>query len=401
MSSNPSIPAIGFRFASRSAGIKRSGKPDLALIVSDSPARCAGVFTTNKVIAAPLEVSAPRIKQGYCQAILINSGNANACTGEPGRSAARRCSELTAAALAIDEQLVAVASTGVIGVPLPMACFEEHIPLLPADLAADAVAAAGVAQAMMTTDAFPKVASAAGFAGGVPYTIFGVAKGAGMIHPNMATMLGFILTDALLSPELLRTALHAGVDVSFNSITVDRDTSTNDTVLLLANGAAGTPEIVAGSADAAAFCALLNGVLLDLAKMIVRDGEGATKLVTIRVKGGVDAAQARTAACSVATSSLVKTAFFGEDANWGRIIAAVGYSGAEVEPEKVDISFDAIAVVRNGLGTGKELEAQATAVLKKPEFMVTVDLHLGPGEAIYYTSDLTYDYVKINGAYRT
>lgn len=401
MSSEPTNSLKGFRFSSRAAGIKRSGKLDLALIVSDVPAHCAGVFTTNKVIAAPLQVTAPRVQQGLCQAVLVNSGNANACTGEAGRVAARRCSALTAEALAIDEDLVAVASTGVIGVPLPMDCFESHVPLLPGDLGASTAATEGVAQAIMTTDAFPKTAMVLGVAGGIPYTIYGVAKGAGMIHPNMATMLGFILTDANIAPDLLQRALRAGVDASFNSITVDRDTSTNDMVLLLANGCAGTAEITADSSEGQAFCTLLNGVLLDLAKMIVRDGEGATKLVTIRVKGGVDDAQARTAACSVATSSLVKTAFFGEDANWGRIIAAVGYSGADVDPEKVDISFDEIAVVRSGLGTGKELESLATAVLKQSEFTVTVDLHLGPGEASYYTSDLTYEYVKINGAYRT
>jgi glutamate N-acetyltransferase / amino-acid N-acetyltransferase len=222
-----------------------------------------------------------------------------------------------------------------------------------------------------------------------------------MIHPQMATMLAFILTDAQVEGAFLAEALRQGVHQSFNSITVDGDTSTNDMAVILANGLAGNKEIRGGTNEGEAFSKLLNGVLLDLAKMIVRDGEGATKLVQIRVRGAVNAAEARKAACSVATSSLVKTAFFGEDANWGRIIAAAGYSGVQLNLAQVEILFNEVAVVRNGVSTGKELEGQATEVLKKSEFTVTVDLHLGQGEAVYYTSDLTYDYVKINAAYRT
>jgi glutamate N-acetyltransferase/amino-acid N-acetyltransferase len=222
-----------------------------------------------------------------------------------------------------------------------------------------------------------------------------------MIHPNMATMLAFVMTDAELDGAFADAALRGAVDGSFNRITVDRDTSTNDMVLLLANGAAGNPAIGVGSKAAADFQALLDEVLLELAKMIVRDGEGATKLVRIEVTGAVSDAEARQAACSVATSNLVKTAFFGQDANWGRIIAAVGYSGAQVDPERVDIRFGEVVVVRDGLGTGKELEAKATEVLKTPEFTVTVDLKQGSGQSYYYTSDLTYDYVKINADYRS
>lgn len=389
----------GFRFAARSAGIKKSGKPDLALIWSEVPARCAGVFTTNKVVAAPVVVSEERIRSGMCQALLVNSGNANACTGEPGLRDALRCGQLAAQALGVAEELVAVSSTGVIGVPLPMDRFEGHISPLAGELApgrADAVA-----QAIMTTDAFPKLASTQGRAGGREYTVLGIAKGAGMIHPNMATMLAFVLTDARVEPVFLQQALRRGVEGSFNSITVDGDTSTNDMVLVLANGCADTPEIGAGTMEGEAFGAHLASVLLALAKMIVRDGEGATKLVEVRVRGAVDAAEARLVARSIATSSLVKTAFFGEDANWGRIIAAAGYSGAEIDPQRVDIFFNDVPVARQGLGTGKEQEEQATAVLKTAEFAVTVDLHLGSGEAVYYTSDLTYDYVRINAAYRT
>lgn len=386
----------GFKFASRAAGIKRSGKPDLTLIYSEVAARCAGVFTTNKVVAAPLVVSQPRVRSGLCQAVLVNSGNANACTGEQGLQDALRCGALTAQALGIVEALVAVSSTGVIGQVLPMEKFERHIPGLASELAPNG--ALQSAEAIMTTDAFVKIS---GRRVDNEYTLLGLAKGAGMIHPNMATMLGFVLTDALVEPALLEEALRSGVDQSFNSITVDRDTSTNDMVLLLANGQAGNAEITRGSEAAKVFTAQLQAVLLDLAKMIVRDGEGATKLVQIHVQGARDGADARKAAYSVATSNLVKTAFFGEDANWGRIIAAVGYSGADVDPNQVEIRFGMVPVVQAGISTGKELEEQATAVLKTAEFTVTIDLHLGAGEADYYTSDLTYDYVRINGSYRS
>jgi glutamate N-acetyltransferase/amino-acid N-acetyltransferase len=399
MKKEGNIKVRGFKFAARPAGIKKSGKLDLALIYSEVPARCAGVFTTNKVVAAPVVVTTPRVRQGYCQAILVNSGNANACTGEQGLRDALRCGELTAHALGIAEDLVAVSSTGVIGAPLPMDKFERHIPLLPPDFNAEH--AGRVAEAIMTTDAFVKLASVTGSVDGQDYTILGMAKGAGMIHPNMATMLAFVCTDAVVEPRLLDKALRQAVEGSFNSITVDGDTSTNDMVIVLANGLSGNREIRGGSAEGDAFAGELAGVLLELAKMIVRDGEGATKLVEVVVRGARNDAEARLAARSVATSSLVKTAFFGEDANWGRIIAAVGYSGAEVDPDTVEILFGEVPVVRGGVSTGKELEEQATAVLKTPEFTVTVDLHLGGGRSAYYTSDLTYDYVKCNAAYRT
>lgn len=355
------------------------------------------MFTTNKVVAAPVVVSQPRVRAGLCQAVLVNSGNANACTGEQGLQDALRCGALTAQALGIAEELVTVSSTGVIGLPLPMEKFERHLPGLAADLAPNG--ATQSAEAIMTTDAFPKISAVQVASGG--YTLLGIAKGAGMIHPNMATMLAFVMTDAAVDPAVLDASLRSGVDRSFNSITVDRDTSTNDMVLLLANGQAGNGEIRPGTPEAAEFANQLQQVLLDLAKMIVRDGEGATKLVRIHVRGARSDADARLAACSVATSNLVKTAFFGEDANWGRIIAAVGYSGADVDPNKVAIRFGEVPVVENGIGTGKELEAQATEVLKTPEFTVTIDLHLGEGTADYYTSDLTYDYVRINGSYRS
>ncbi len=389
----------GFTFAARSAGIRKSGRLDLGLIFSATPARCAGVFTTNKVQAAPILVTAPRFTGGLCQAVLVNSGNANACTGEAGLRDAEHCSRLLADSLGIDEKLVAISSTGVIGQPLPMPLLVEAIPKLPAGLSADAVS--DVATAIMTTDSYSKLSSRQGGAGQAPYTVLGVAKGAGMIHPNMATMLAFVMTDACVEREFLQQALCQAVAGSFNIITVDRDTSTNDMVLVMANGEAQTPEIGADTPAGQEFVSLLQEVLLDLAKMIVRDGEGATKLVHVQVSGAADAADARQVAYSVATSNLVKTAFFGEDANWGRIIAAVGYSGAQVDPSCIDIFFDDVPVVQGGLGTGPEREVEATAVLKQAEFSVKINLGLGEARAEYYTSDLTYEYIKINADYRT
>jgi glutamate N-acetyltransferase/amino-acid N-acetyltransferase len=389
----------GFKAAACSSGIKKSGKLDLALICADKPVECAGVFTTNKVVAAPVRITESRVRQGLCQAILVNSGNANACTGDQGLQNARRCGDLVAESLDIAPQLVAVSSTGVIGAPLPMHCFEEHVPTLCRMLSQDQFE--GVARAMMTTDAFPKMSGRSISLGGMEANLFGLAKGAGMIHPDMATMLAFIITDAVLADGLLEEALRQAVNSSFNRITVDRDTSTNDMALLLASGEAGNPEIVAESPELELFSAALNEVMLDLAKMIARDGEGATKLVRVQVNGAASEGDALAAARSVATSQLVKTAFFGEDANWGRIIAAVGYSGAEVDPDKVSIIFDDIPMVSSGLGLGAGQEAKASEILKKSEFTVTIDLALGEGSAYYYTSDLSYDYVRINAAYRT
>ncbi|MCK4503397.1 MAG: bifunctional glutamate N-acetyltransferase/amino-acid acetyltransferase ArgJ [Desulfuromonadales bacterium] len=391
------IPA-GFKFSGIASGIKKTGKLDLGLIVSDNPADCVGVFTTNKVIAAPLLLTKPNIVKGKCQAVLVNSGNANACTGSAGLQVATATMELVAAKLGIETGLVAVASTGVIGELLPLEPFQNSIDQLVADLSVER--AATVAEAIMTTDAFSKTA-AARESGEPNYKILGVAKGAGMIHPNMATMLGFVLTDAKINPELLKIALPRAVHKSFNSITVDGDTSTNDMVLLLANGAANTAVIEPGTAAAERFCCHLERVLLDLARMIVRDGEGATKLVEIKVIGARSEADARIAARSVATSALVKTAFFGEDANWGRIIAAVGYSGIEVDQNRIDISFNQVPVTENGLAIGVEQEAAATKVLQLAEFVVTINLHQGDSESSYHTSDLGYEYIKINADYRT
>ncbi|GAB4164318.1 MAG: bifunctional glutamate N-acetyltransferase/amino-acid acetyltransferase ArgJ [Geothermobacteraceae bacterium] len=384
----------GFRFAAGSAAIKKPGRDDIALIVADSPAAAAGVFTRNRVVAAPVVVSAERIASGRCQAVVVNSGNANACTGEQGLKDARRMAALTAASLGIDEALVAVSSTGVIGQPLPMERIEPTIPQLAQKLSEDAWPA--VAEAIRTTDSFAKTASRQQDG----YSILGLAKGAGMIHPNMATMLAFVLTDAAVEPGLLDTCLRQAVDRSFNAITVDGDTSTNDMVLLLAGGASGRA-ISEGSEEAGRFAEALQEVLLELARMIVRDGEGATKLVEIQVTGAASEADARLAARAIATSNLVKTAFFGQDANWGRIIAAAGYSGAEVDPDRVRIWFDDVLLADNGLFVGGDSEERATEVLRRDEFTVRVDLGLGAGAFSYHTSDLTFDYVRINAEYRT
>jgi glutamate N-acetyltransferase/amino-acid N-acetyltransferase len=315
---------LGFTYAARAAGIKKSGKLDLAMIVADRPAVCAGTFTANRVVAAPVVVTRDRLRAGLCQAILVNSGNANACTGEHGLADARHCAAMTAASLGIAEELVAVCSTGVIGVPLPMQRFVEQLPLLAAERSAEGVEA--VARAMMTTDAFAKIVARRLTIGGRECRLVGLAKGAGMIHPNMATMLAFVMTDATVDGALAGSLLRTAVDHSFNRITVDRDTSTNDTVLLLASGTAGAAPLAAGSPDQTAFADALGAVLGELAKMIVRDGEGATKLVRIQVEGAASEADALVVARSIATSALVKTAFFGADANWGRIIAAAGYA---------------------------------------------------------------------------
>ena len=389
----------GFRAAACSSGIKKSGKLDMALIFADQPVECAGVFTTNKVVAAPVRLTESRVRHGLCQAILVNSGNANACTGEKGLQDAKYCGDLVAEALDIAPEFVAVASTGVIGVPLPMYCFDEHVAALCRTLGNDQFD--GAARAMMTTDAFPKMSSRTLDLGGAEINILGLAKGAGMIHPDMATMLAFVMTDASLADGLLEGLLEKSVNASFNRITVDRDTSTNDMALLLASGVAGNEVIVEGSEELERFNGALDEIMLDLAKMIVRDGEGATKLVRIQVEGAVSDTEALVVARSIATSQLVKTAFFGEDANWGRIIAAAGYAGVDLDPEQVSIRFDHAAMVEKGLGLGPEQETIASEVLKKPEFTVTVSLGSGDGSAYYYTSDLSYEYVKINADYRT
>ena len=389
----------GFRFSAVEAAIKKPGRLDLGLIFSEVPAVVAAVFTTNQVQAAPVLISRVRAKTGSGRALLVNSGNANACTGEQGMADALECGRRTAEALGLADEELLIASTGVIGQPLPMERFLKGIQPLVDALAVGTLD--DLARAIMTTDTFPKIQRRSGLAGGLSYCIEGVAKGAGMIQPNMATMLSFLVTDAAVDPVFLQKAFRDSVDGSFNAITVDGDTSTNDTALIMANGAAGNPCIKGGTPEADAFLALLHDILLSLAKQIVKDGEGATKFVELRVLGAASNADAKKAALSVANSLLVKTAFFGQDANWGRIITAVGYSGARMDQGQVEIRFDDVLMVLNGLFAGGDAEAAGTEVLKQKELKVTIDLHLGSGQAVVYTSDLSYDYVRINADYRT
>ena len=389
----------GFQFSPVEAAVKKPGRKDLALIFSEVPAAACAVFTTNKVKAAPVLLSAERIANGAAQALLVNSGNANACTGEQGMLVARETTHLVAEGLKIADEAVQVASTGVIGVQMPLDRLTSAMPALVEGLASGTLD--DVAEAIMTTDTFPKMEARSGQAGGISYSVAGIAKGAGMIMPNMATMLSFIISDAAVEPAALDTAFRRAVDTSFNIISVDGDTSTNDTCLIMANGQAGNPPIAAGTPEAAAFGELLHDVLLSLAKQIVKDGEGATKFVEVRVTGAADDGDAKRAALAVANSSLVKTAFFGQDANWGRIFCAVGYSGARVDQSRLALCFDDVCMARNGLFVGGDAEARGTEVLKKREFTVTVDLGLGNGSATVFTSDLSHEYVSINADYRT
>ena len=390
----------GFSAAAVKAGIRYPDRLDLGLIYSRTPAVTAGMFTTNKVKAAPLQLDMDRLRGGLAQAVLVNSGNANACTGIKGMESALATSALVARELGIEESLVQVASTGVIGQDLAIEPFARAIPSLTAQLSEDGFEA--LSRAMMTTDTVPKVATAAVAINGVEVSILGVAKGSGMIMPDMATMLCFVVTDAQIVFPVLNRLVHSGVERSFNRITVDGDTSTNDMVLVMANGAAGNDWIDEDNVEATRlFGAALHGVMKDLALKIVADGEGATKLVTVRVVGARSEEEAMNGAQTIANSALVKTAFFGEDANWGRIIAALGRSDCHFSPERVSIDFDEVRLVENGLYQGPEREAAATGVLKQREFAVTVDLHEGRSEVEVFTCDFSFDYVKINADYRS
>lgn len=390
----------GFSAAAVKAGIRYADRLDLGLIYSQVPAVTAGTFTTNKVKAAPILLDMERLRSGLAQAVLVNSGNANACTGKVGMDVALATSALVARELGIEESLVQVASTGVIGQQLQTEPFARSIPALAAKLSADGFDE--LAQAMMTTDTVPKIATATVSIDGVAVSLLGVAKGSGMIMPDMATMLCFVVTDAQIVFPVLNRLVKTRVDRSFNRITVDGDTSTNDMVLVMANGAAGNTWIDEDNQEAAAlFGAALQGVFTELALKIVADGEGATKMVTIRVTGARGEEEAINAARTIANSALVKTAFFGEDANWGRIIAALGRSNCSFDQEKVSISFDTVSLVENGLVLGAEREAAATEVLKQRQFTVTIHLNEGSAEASVYTCDFSYDYVKINADYRS
>jgi glutamate N-acetyltransferase/amino-acid N-acetyltransferase len=395
----PDFRVPGFLAAGLAAGIKKTQGKDFALLYSEAPAAAAGVFTTNRVKAAPVLLSRERVKSGKGRAILVNSGCANACTGQKGIRDGQRLSRRIASSLKIDPREVLLASTGVIGKVLPLEVMEKSIPSLVASLSSEGLADAALA--IMTTDTKPKAALVRDRVNGKEVTLAGIAKGAGMISPKMATLLVFVLTDAAISAGALRKALKEGVQGSFNRITVDGDTSTNDTLLILANGRAGNVRIQPATPGFRKFSALLHDLLLALAKKTVADGEGGTKVVRILVERARTASEAEKVARAVANSPLVKTAFFGEDANWGRILCAAGYSGAPIDAEKVDIFFDDVQVVRKGQSAGPEKEEPATAVMKKGEYTVRLDLHRGAKRAFLFTTDFSFDYVKINASYRS
>jgi glutamate N-acetyltransferase/amino-acid N-acetyltransferase len=388
---------LGFQAAGVHAGLKKNGRLDLGLIYSTHPAAAAAVFTRNRVQAAPVLLDRQRIAAGRCRALIVNSGNANCCTGPQGLADAARMTAAAAAALGVPEEEVLVASTGVIGRPLPVALIEAASPAL-----AKALSPAGfprLAEAIMTTDTQAKCLSREGIVDGFTFHIVAAAKGAGMIRPDMATMLCFVCTDAAVAAEDLKAMLTPAVDRSFNRVSIDGDTSTNDMVLIMANGRSGAT--IATEASRRLFQELLDELLIEMARWVVRDGEGVTKLVEIRVRGAVDKAAARQVADTIAHSPLVKTAFFGEDANWGRILGAAGRAGVDLVPEKLDLYFDDVPMVTGGVGCGEAAEARATAVLKQPEFTVTLDLNAGAAESRVLTCDFSVDYVKINADYRT
>ncbi len=387
----------GFKAAGVGAGLKKKGIKDLGLMVSQVPATVAGVFTKNRVKAAPVILDRQRIKTGVCQAIIVNSGNANCCTGEQGIRDAETMASLAASELGISEDLVLVASTGVIGEPLPIEKIGAAIPTLVNSLQSEGIP--DLARSIMTTDTVPKMVSAHGVVDGKTFTVTGVAKGAGMIRPDMATMLCFAFTDVKVSSEILKEILVKAVNRSFNRITIDGDTSTNDTVLIMANGLSGA--VIQSPAQKDVFQKILDEIFLDLAKQLVRDGEGVTKLVEIMVRNAVSDSDAQKVADTVAHSPLVKTAFFGEDANWGRIAGAVGRAGVQIDPDKIDVYFDDVQMVKAGMGQGKTVEAEATKVLKRPEFTLTIDLNSGSGSGSILTCDFSVDYVRINADYRS
>lgn len=390
--------AQGFMAGGVACGIKKTEKLDLALVYSEVPAQAAAVFTTNRVKAAPVQLSMKHIQSGTAQAIIANSGNANACVGPQGDTTALAMCQAAAEYLNVPVESVLVASTGVIGVQLPVEKIEATLKATPGILSKDGNLPA--AQAIMTTDTFKKEAAVEVELGGTVVKIGGMAKGSGMIHPNMATMLGFITTDAAIDQVLLQKAVSRAAEISFNRVTVDGDTSTNDCLFVLANGQAGNPKISNEGPEYDAFCSGLEAVCLELAKMLARDGEGATKLVEIQVEGAKSEAEAVQVGKAIATSSLVKTAIFGEDANWGRILAAAGYSGAAIQPELVDIYLGDLLVCNGGTGLVFD-EVKAKEILAQKEIKIIVKLGQGQASATVWTCDLTYDYVKINGSYRT
>ena len=393
--------AKGFTAAGVHCGIRKNKvKKDLALILSDRPAAAACVYTTNLVQGAPIAVTRAHVQDGYARAILCNSGNANTCNADGVEIAEAMCS-LLAAECGIQPTDVIIGSTGVIGQPLPLAPIQAGMPALVQALGDHSDDAA---EAIMTTDLKKKELAVAFEVEGKTCHLGGIAKGSGMIHPNMATMLVFLTTDAAISSELLHKALSTDVQSTFNMVSVDGDTSTNDMVVILANGLAGNAPVTEENEEFAVFMKALNTVTMQLCRMLAGDGEGATRLLECRVQGAADLATARTVAKAVICSSLVKAAMFGADANWGRVLCAIGYSGAAVDVQKVDVAFASAAgrieVCKDGAGIPFS-EEYAKEILLKNEIEIQVDLHMGEAESTAWGCDLTYDYVKINGDYRT
>ena len=397
--------AKGFEAAATEAAIKYQNRKDMALVYSEVPCRVAGTFTTNVVKAAPVVWDRNIVENSpYVQAVVVNSGIANACTGEQGMEVCRTEAQCAAQALAIPQNAVLVASTGVIGMQIPVDKITAGIQKLAADRSGSAQAGLEAAKAIMTTDTVPKQVAVTTTIGGREVTVGGMAKGSGMIHPNMCTMLGFVTTDVNISRDMLRKAVKDSVVDTFNMISVDGDTSTNDTLLVMANGLAGNEEITAEGADYDAFCEALNYINTWLARRLAGDGEGATALFETKVTGAATKEDARVLAKSVICSSLTKAAIFGHDANWGRILCALGYSGAQFDPENVDLYFKGKSGQIHIFGGGTACdysEEEATAILSEKEVTVLVDMHMGKEEATAWGCDLSYDYVKINADYRS
>jgi len=392
----------GFRFAATACGLKKTGALDLALISSDAPASAAAVFTQNLVVAAPVVLSKRNLaaSKGRMRAVVVNAGNANCSTGGPGEAASHRTNQEAARRMGFEPQELFVCSTGVIGVQLPVEKVLRALPTLARNRRASARSFTELSLAICTTDTRPKTAAASFKMSGKRIHLLGCAKGAGMIHPNMATTLAFVVTDAAVSPSLLQRTLRDVTGRTFNAISVDGDTSTNDTPLILANGAAGAPQIAAQSKASRQFSAALEEVCGSLAQQIVADGEGAQRVIEIEVRGARTESAARRIAETIATSPLVKTAFAGADPNWGRIFAAAGRSGVKFDPALVEISMAGIKVLRKGQPLDFN-ERAASNKLLADRVPIVVDLHAGKARARYWTCDFTAEYVRINASYRT
>ncbi|HSQ92229.1 MAG TPA: bifunctional glutamate N-acetyltransferase/amino-acid acetyltransferase ArgJ [Nitrospiraceae bacterium] len=389
----------GFRAAGIHCGIKKPGLLDLALIVSEQSGPIAGVFTKNQVVAAPVILDRLHLRQGIGRAILVNSGNANACTGAKGLAAAKKTARLLARHIGVPAPQIFIGSTGVIGRVLPVDRIVKGLPNLVAQLSDHG--GPDAAQAIMTTDLRPKAIALQDTIGGRLVTIGGMAKGSGMIHPNMATMLAYFTTDASITKSALQRALSLAANESFNCITVDGDTSTNDTVLCMTNGMAQNRTIKEGTVAYRRFLQLLTEACQTLALAICRDGEGVTKVVKIEVTESATVAQARQVAQTIATSNLVKTALFGEDANWGRVMAAIGRAGVPITPSNLSVWFGGVPMVYRGIGLGLAAERRIAKVFRQKEFTITVGLGQGRHRAHMWTTDLSFDYVRINASYRS